>query len=308
MKHEHIEIPSHVGIGGEFRAVLQNSDGSIAYDSGWNHNQIQDNGLFIYGDTAQNAWYTKCWAGSSNTGLPPVTQTAMTSVLGESTSSSEGSPSTPSAGNNYVRSQIKTYVFPAGVATGTVRQIAIGPTSTSMFAIHVLPAAIVKAVNQTLNVSYRFNMYPSLVSNTVSAVIGGVTYDCESSFFELLFDNYSVFREAAVANGNNNYTGCYTGVAATLEEVNPAGSYLGGTQTIPSIVYGTGFIDYTYLYSINQANGTIRTAKSYLSHGNFFTQTQFTATDGAGIGGGIPKGSEFELTLSRRTTWGRYTP
>lgn len=225
---------------------------------------------------------------------------------------SQGTVSNPVA-PNYGKSQIRTTRFNAGVGTGTVRQIGLCADSlaASLFCVHVLPVPVIKAANQVLDVLYRITVYPSLISNTVSAVIGGVTYDCVSSFYDVgANDNTALFNEAAVLN-SNAFCAAFTGPAAGLLDSLPSGTstYVGSASNYN---YLAGRCDFTTFYNLNQANYSppdfIRTSIAKIAVGGYRIQTEFTATDGPNIGQGIPKDYRYELSLNRRLTWGRYTP
>lgn len=319
MDKQKVLVGSHsIGLAGEFRAVLYNSDGSIAQDTGWNSNQIQNRGLLSLGDTQPFQWWSRTWIGSSSGGLPPITQNAidpgtLLSVNADGPSYVEGP--TPSAANGYARSRIMTRRYDAGVGTGTVRQMGLcdDNSAQSLFSVHVLPVPVVKAANQVLDVSYRMTMYPSLTNNVVTGVvIGGVTYTCTSSFYNLLYNgSLNVFNEARVNSGIPAYYNAYPGAAAGLEDSTPSGTAATNGGFGNSYNYLTGSMDWATYYYLNYGNtdtGFVKTSISRMLPAAFRVQTEFAATDGPNIGEGIPKDLRYELYLYRRFSWGRYTP
>ena len=299
------------GISGEFRAVLRNPDESIVYDSGWGDNLITDLGLIIWSDLDPAYPFSRCYIGDSAT-TPAVGQTAMPSFLASITSPTQTPASSTNAGApNYERYATKTWRFGAGVGTGLVQDMGIGSTTNSvggLFARHVLTVPINKLANQTLDVSYRFTVWPSLIESELNSVlIGGVNYPCQTRLYDLTYVNTNIFNEIGQNNGSSAYRICYNGVKAAPTAIAPSGTTAGAQ-------YGGNYnqvgaqSDFLLFYGLNDgntSNNILRTATARIDPGLFRMQTEFTAEDGPGIGEGIPKDNEHELTLQWRLNWGR---
>lgn len=306
-KRVHIHSNAQVGFRGEFRYRLYNSDGSIAAQSDWSSNQIQ-NWLI---DTGMNnfPWSNYAVLGNSGAGLPPVTTSTLPNVLAPNDGGVVTANGPTPVGPAYGRNQIKTFTYNAGTATGTITQVGICANSdgTGLAAVHVLDAPINKAAEQILKLDYRFWVYPTLGSTTVNLQIGAYNYDCVTSFYNLLDVGSNCFSQADIFNGNSAYHGTYSN-GAVGPEVSDLTVYIGGTQTIGDDGSGPGYKDYSVTYSINQANSLLRTFKSIINPGSLYVQTEVTATSGPGIGAGFPKEYTHELVLHRRMTWTRYVP
>ena len=300
------------GIGGEFRAVLRNPDESIAYDSGWGDNLITDLGLTLYSELTTGFPFSFCYIGNSATAAA-VGQTAMPSFLAAISGSTQTpSQSTNVGAPNYERYATRTWRFGAGVGTNTIQDMGVGSTSNSvagLFARHLLTVPIVKAANQSLDVSYRFTVWPSLIESELNSVlIGGVNYTCKTSLYDLTYSNTNIFSEIGTLFASSGYFTVYNGVKATPTGAAPSGTTgtVGGSRTQTNLVGAQ--MDITNFYGLNianTANNILRTATFRLSNGSFYAQTEFTAEDGPGIGEGIPKDLEHELTLRWRLNWGR---
>jgi hypothetical protein len=301
----------HLGFSGEYRAVLRNEDGSLAHDSGWEPNLITTRGEFLYSHhVAFQFWFNDCHIGDGAT-APDITDTELTSWLAQSTSVVNTDPAGNSAGGvgpNYERWVTKTYRFGAGVGDGTIREMGLGistSTASYLFSHHLLTAPIVKGPGQTLDVSYRFTIWPSLIeTEALSVLIGGVNYDCLTSFYDLTNIAASSFSEYNVATVGSSYT--YDGIKAGPEDTEPAGnqSSQDGVETVNT--NGTGVFNVQVFYALgsgNTATNEVRTATIRMNNA-FHIQTQFTAIDGPNIGGGIPKDAEKEMTLNYQMTWG----
>jgi len=302
------------GMSGEFRAVLRNPDESVAYDTGWGDNLITDLGEIQFCVLDVNNPFTRCYIGNSATAAA-VGQTAMPSFVASATSPTTSTPSSTNVGApNYEKYTTKTWRFNAGVGTGTIQDMGIGSTTNSvagLFARHVLTSPVVKAANQSLDVSYRFTLWPSLIESEVTGVlIGGVNYTCKTSIYNLTNntggDNFGVIT---FKSGSTNYWTVYNGIKATPTGTAPSGTTAVMTGTFRSNYNQVGAqMDALVFYPLNAgntANNIIRTATARIDPGAFYLQTEFTATDGPGIGDGIPKDLERELTLNWRLNWGR---
>ena len=134
-----------IGIGGEFRAVLRNPDESIAYDSGWGDNLITNLGLTMFSSLDGLVPFSYCYIGNS-TAAPAVGQTTMPSLLASVAPSTQTPTNSTNVGTpNYERFATKTWRFGAGVGTGTIQDMGVGATSTSvggLFARHLLTVPI----------------------------------------------------------------------------------------------------------------------------------------------------------------------
>jgi len=299
----------HVGMSGEFRSKLWNSDGSLAHDTGWGRNLILDSGLLL---CAANGWGSYCLIGNSST-APNIAQTSLQGFL-----ASQGSIQSNSGTNNtsspYEVTATRTWRFAAGVATGTIAEMGVGAvsTNTNLFCRHLVSPPFVKGATQILDVSYRITMFPPLtqaINNGV--VIGGVTYDTITTGLQIgqagVAGTGAIFgplRASTVASDWNLYDGNLGAITAS----NPLGSpgLAAGNNISVNTGNGSGFSDFKAPWTLNIGNAPLkcRTAMGGVSTGWRF-QTQFTATDGPDIGGPLPKDGTNEFTGWWRYSWGR---
>ena len=169
-----LKVP-HISFRGEYRAILRNEDESIVYDSGWERNLITTLGENLYSHEVNfSNWYTNCIIGSSGA-TPQYTDTVMGALLAKTTNILSNDPVSNSynaGANDYERYVTRTWRFGSGIGTGTVAEMGLGVTGSSnyLFSHHLLDTPIVKASNQSLDVSYRFTIWPSLIVTTATPI------------------------------------------------------------------------------------------------------------------------------------------
>ena len=299
----------HLGLSGEYRAVLYNEDGSVAYDSGWDKNLITTRGEYLYSHhVAFQSWFTYCHIGTSDT-APNVSDTTLGAWLADSSSVINTDPGNSYNGGspNYERWQTKTWRFVAGVGTGLVQEMGLGTINNDpsyLFSHHLLDTPINKAANQTLDVSYRFTAWPSIIETEVNSVlIGGVNYTCRTSFYNATNTAFAVFNEYTPAS---NSCDTYDGIKAALTASAPSGDN-GTSSTSPSMnTNGTGITNISAFFGLTIGNTPLNIVKTavFRMNNGFNIQTEFEAEDGPDIGGGIPKDATKEMTLNWQLTWG----
>lgn len=304
----------HAGsIGGEFRAILSNPDGSIAYDSGWEHNRIVDNGMLLYGSTGNVMVYNAI--GDDGTATTDG-MTALGNSLAWSNSpiASTNSPR-PIAGPNYEYWTTKQYRYGAGSGTGTIREMSMGAAinGTDIFCRHVLLTPIVKSSVQTLDVYYKFTVWPSLIEQTGTTTIDSIDYDWASSNYDLdtTGSASSMVNGGAPTTAASTYHGVYSGAKAGQLDAAPSGSLLGaGTNgTVLIDDNGEGYCDWQVHFGLTVGDG-VNYLRTFTHRGNNTVtkrQTEFTQQAGQpNPGEGIPKDNTEEITMYYRYTWSRH--
>jgi hypothetical protein len=210
--------------------------------------------------------------------------------------------------DDYEHFETRTYRFGAGVGTGTVREMGIGNAIAGnyLFSHHLLDTPIVKAAGNSLDVSYRFTIWPSLIETTATPIsIGGEDYTCKTTFYNLAGTIGSPFTLYTPVSGA---WPVFDGSPAGPLDANPSGNSAngasGGAATISNRQAGS--IDFSFFYGLTFANTAtdIITVTTFRTSNWFYIQTEFEALTGPGIGGGIPKDATKELTLNWRLTWG----
>ena len=304
MNHIDVHLPDMLGMRGYYRAVLRNPDESIAYDSGWERNLITTFGISKYALQVNFAnWNTYCHIGSSGT-APSIANTTLGTWLAQQSTTQPGSTKgNYGVGGDYGHWSVATYRFGAGVATDTIREMGMGFNSSNpsyIFSRHVLTVPIVKAANQSLDVSYKFEVYPSLIAVGGTVTIGGVSYTTSTSMYNVQSAAYDIFQRFTIATAGTNQR-VYDGTPSALTGTTPTGNQDLGTSASQNNFTANSF-DHSSFFGLNDGNtatNQIRVATLFSFLG-FYFQTQFLD----GSGNGIPKTPEFELTLNWRLTWG----
>jgi hypothetical protein len=302
----------HLGFSGEWRAILRNEDESIISDSGWEPNLITTRGEFLYSNVIGGTWFDYAHIGSSGA-APSIGDTILGAWLAKVGTYSVSDPVSGSYNggiNDYERWATRTWRFGAGVGTGTVEEMGLGTNSglevSYLFSHHLLTVPIDKGVGQSLDVSYRITIWPSLIETTNTPVlIGGVNYTCDTSFYNATNIGGSVSPFQICSVHTTNLSPTYDGDKAALTDSQPAGD--SGVSGVSSMnTNGTGISNVSTFYSLTQGVtdlGIVRTAVFRLI--NYFQiQTQFNALDGPAPDTGIPKSAAQELTLNWQITWG----
>jgi hypothetical protein len=233
----------------------------------------------------------------------------MSGFLGFSSTSQGSIINVNGSASNYEYSTTRTRRFAPGVATGTIRQFGVAQDNdgTDIFSLFSVSPAIVKSAAQTLDISYRLTLWPSLSDINGTALIGGINYDTTTSWLYGTINHGSVLAQYG-PNTTASFWNAYDGIKGDLADTVPSGDE--GTLSTTSPTSGTvasGSRDISKKWGLNEANtptDICKTAKGRTSFGMYFN-TEFAATDGGDIGGGIPKDATQELTLNWQLTWAR---
>ena len=312
LKPATLSVSSGFGLRGEFRAILRNSDESIVSDSGWNSNLIVDNAGWLLDQWY--AWYTWMAIGSSAT-APATNNTSIGALLplGIISGGTNPLPYTdyprPPVAPNYERYSVKKYRFVAGKGTGTVNEFTLGSNNlgTDIFCRHVLPAPIPKAADQSLDVYYRIYWYPDLIPRTGTVMIKGVSYDWETSFFNLVGYNYSCF---AHYDHNSTFASnfrVYDGAKASPTGGTPTGN-TANTGIKSYVNDGAWYRTNRFTAGLDNCNTASNTIKVITVPTYTYHNMQIQILDSATGLNGFPKDNTEEMTVDWKITWGRYVP
>lgn len=316
-------IPMHAQVSGHFKleAVRPNGDRRVLAD--WFANVITDNGLENLGSGSQGYSLTYCHVGTGST-APAFTDTQLVSWTACNSSKvgdsfHDGSPFGAQATDPYYGWKRGTYRFNAGVATGNLSEVGLGPANTNinLFCRSLIkdtlgnPTTITVLSDEMLDVTYELRMYPPLADSNFNVTISGVNYA------------FTV-RAAKVTNGQS--WGQLAGHTAGLHN---NGTY--GTST-----YVTAFRSDAVLQAITQGlGGTINDSTNSLIGGTnspYAAGTKYrdfvsgwdinVATHAGGVGGFelrttkgtyqvtvspvLPKNNTNNLQVTFRVSWARY--
>lgn len=297
----------HLGLKGEFRAILRNKKGEPLYDSGWNRNLIVDNAGFNY-DSGN--WYQWCSIGSDGT-APSVGDVAIGSFLASESSNSNPMPyidyPRPPVAPFYERYSIRVWRFDAGEGTGTVREFTLGTQNngTDIFCRHVLPAAIPKDVDQSLDIYYRITIYPDLTSRNGQVTIDGVLYDWETSLFDLDLYNTNLFARQDFSMTFNTYFQVFDGAAAGPLDAAPSGNQASGAS-MSFVTQGAWYRTQRFYMGLDQCNTATNMIRVFRGQLQTAHRVQIEISDNATGLLGLPKDNTKEAYIDWKLTWGRY--
>ena len=296
-----------VGLKGEFRAILRNPNGSVAHDSGWNRNLIVDNGLLHSNISASFPFW--CCIGSSSA-APTTADTSIGTFLAAESSHSNPMPYVdyprPPVGPNWERYSIRKTRFEAGEGTGTVREFTYGwnNTGTNIFCRHVLPAAIPKAANQSLDIYYRYTVYPNHTPVTGTVTIDGTIYDWEASFYDYDSYNYNMFSNMDFNTAFNSNFRVYDGAKGT-STTDPTGN-TANTATSYWLNGGSGYLTRRFTAGLDNCNTASNTITVLGQQTEWYMRLQVEVLDQATGTTGFTKDNTMEMVVDWRLNWARY--
>ena len=298
-------------VGGEFRLITRNPDGSIGQDTGWFDNMILDGGLINM--TVESGWASYFHVGES-AAPPVVTQSTMANWLASSTTTTGADTDSNAGAPDYQGITTRGRRFIAGSGSGTVRQVGTSNASANSdltTLVQVVPE-VNWAITQTLDVFYRFTNWPDLENSTGVTSIFGDDYNYIARIGRVSNSNDSFQQYEPIANTANHQA--WNGDIGGIDE-GPAGdNEQSSSVTIISqtsnIVAGTFQCDYEVKFGLNSGNvaGGIRSISSEIQGGSPsrpIIQVQFNRIPG---GETIPKNNTREITFTLRILGGRHTP
>jgi hypothetical protein len=305
-KYREIYVPQQLVVGqkisGEGRLVLRDGETlRVIQDTGWFPNLVTDYGLTRMGTAS---WHAFTHIGDSAT-APDVLDTTLGSYLASS-NTQQSSVTTDPTGPNYQFSKTIARRFAAGVGTGTIREMGIGPnTGDTNMIIHTLVSpAVTKSATQVLDVYHKFTVYPDLNDIVSTVTIGADTYDYTNRAMDV--DSAGHNATATFQPRAAGFHDVYDGEIGATYLLSPSGSS-DAAATIAITGSGQGFHDYEVLFGLDDGNfgGGIR---------SFSTTPEFDFTGGRQMrfgkqGGGdetIPKTDHDELLFTLKMIWGRY--
>lgn len=299
-----IEIPFTTKVKGRYKMEAIRPDGSKRLLADWFDNLITNQGLDNLGN---GSVINDCLVGSGNTAPSNTDTTLVTFVAATSTittSSSSVQPSSP-----YFGTTTKTFRFAAGVATGNLSEVGVGPNSsnTALFSRALIldgggsPTTITVLSSEALDVTYQLQQYVPTADVTGSVTINAVSYaytaraaDATTAAWEFDFGDAAGFAACTSYNGTiGAVTGEPSGTSAGGLGVNSQGSYTNGTKHLDS-TFVFGLIDGNLSGGISAV--LLVAGRSRSSMGRY--QIGFSPS--------LPKDSSHTMTLVFRHTWDRH--
>lgn len=260
-------------------------------------NLITNNGL---DQICSNSNYSLTCAVGSGNATPVVTNTALQSLVG-STSTLFSSSRSVQSSPPYFGTLTNTYNFPAGTATGNLAEVGVGPNATSLISRALIldgggsPTTITVLSSEALYVTYQLEQVVPTSDVTGTVSISGTSYgytlrgaSATGGVWELTNEEPSLSQFTAYNGAIGAVTGTPTGSSSSADSVSTA-SYTTGSYTL----------DYTAGFSLTAGNLSGGISALYFSLGPSNTRGAFQI----GLGTAIPKTGSNVLTLNLSTTW-----
>lgn len=300
------------GISGEFRILINRSDGTTA-DTGWFKNMILDQGLDRLGNSGGQPVYNFARVGSG-TSTPIGTQSQLDSQIAASAAGGAATANSNEGAPLYRTTLTHTYSFTQGAVIGNITEIGIGwaTTGATLFSRALIldnlgsPTSITLVALDQLTVFYRLRIVPPLTDTTGSVTIGSTSYNYTARVLRAgtFGQNQFQYVSADYWTGGGSSTTYQAG--ATLGSI--AANGMGGTQsgsagTASSASYTTGtyYRDTTFTWSISQGNATGGIQGLILAWGSPYNPFNFQILFSAPI----PKANTNVLSLVMRYSWTR---
>jgi hypothetical protein len=293
-----------VGLRGFYKIEAVRPDGRRRLLADWFPNLITDAGLELIGGAG--GYFLRCVVGSGNT-APSNSDTALVSLVG-STTSLTGSTQTAQSTPPYFGTLTMTYRFNAGVATGNLAEVGIGPTNTNLFSRALIldgggsPTTITVLSGEALDVSYQLQLHSPTVDVTGSVTISGVATAYTLRAATVTAAGNWAPSSSGDPGGPRNLT-VYNGTIGAVTTT-PSGSTASAPVGVPD-AYSAGSHRRDSTFSLGLVDGNVSggvSAISYFCGLNFGDLGVFQV----GFSPTIAKDSTKLLTLSLRHSWARF--
>lgn len=311
---EPINIGLHFEVQGYYRLekakVDANGDeipGTREVAADWFPNLILDNGLDLMGNSN---FLNACQTGSGSA-TPVVTDTILQNRIAGSTTIQADSYGTNNTVTPYYGWRRKTYRFLAGVTTGNVSELGIGPATTGPVMSRALvldsggnPTTITILSDEVLDVIYEFRLYVPMTDNT-----GSITLTTEGSTHTWVAGaidveaaqntswDYNLGNAFAFSSAGAYYTGGVfeSNVRLALTASGTSSGSFSLTHT--AYVNGTRYRSCQLFLDLN--NGNFATGLGSFQASGTFGAYQFTFSPK------IAKVATKKLTINFRISWAR---
>ena len=302
-----------MGVSGRYRAILRDAKTEeIIEDTGWFDNLITNRGLYNIRDRASGLGPNMVIG--SGTAAPDFTDVNLQSPLG----TYENVVQTISGFNDGATKfwwRQQRYRWLEGDATGTVTEVGVGMGYTIgggglLGSRALLPAPIVKGVDQILDIWYERRNYPTITDQTGTLLVNGVSYDyiVRPAYLSTSTQWTSALGRERVAGG---YQYTYDGILGTIYTY-PAGSSDStsmatdgtGQNSVHITATGNYYNESLMEWGLDEANfGAPGIRSMRISTGNCSWQIQFNRTSDQAS---ISKTSEQRLRFTMRVNIARY--
>lgn len=306
------------GVGGEFRFMRYNCMGQLNLDTGWEDNRIVDTGLNDLGGmpNPSNEVMGQAYIGTSGAATVD-SMVQLSAKIGTSVSYETAFRNSWNTGAPfYAKYRQDGFRFGPGNGVGTVQEAGVHPTDEDkMFARHVISPGITKAADETLDVHYRYAMYPDLTDTAGSTVIDGITYNWLARPHNVDYWAFSDTRtigtpaQGRISQRNSQGMVFDGNIAATIIADPPAGASAGpGPSAASDGVYiAASYVrDHNLFFDLNYGNIASGLGIRSVVVGTtwFDTQIQFDGV-APSAGARIAKDATKVLTFGYRTSWTR---
>lgn len=180
---------SIIGVSGEVRFVRRNCMGQVNYDSGWVPNRWLDQGMDTWA-TQSGGLFRTISLGDSNAAIVDTQDSLQGTHIGYSQGLGPGDGitnlgSTPNWESTYNR----VFRTTPGQVVGTVREAVFthvwAPAGSNANVRVLVSPEIIMAADETLDVYYKWTMWPPITDSDKEVVIDGLTYDTVSRIYDV---------------------------------------------------------------------------------------------------------------------------
>lgn len=280
--------------------------GRVRVLADWFPNLITDNGLELF---AVGNYLTYCSVGSGST-TPANANTTLVTFVGQS-SSQITTTQTMASSSPYSGTYSVTYQFAAGVATGNLAEVGVGPSTggTNLFSRALIldgggsPTTITVLSSEALNVTYQLQLFSPTTDVTGNVTIAGTSYaytlraaDVTTAGTWCISSNQGAAGPASIQVGNGTIgaiTSHPSSLGFTASAVTPA-AYVAASHQRDTV--------FTFSLATGNVSGGLITCAQF----NCGISFNGLGTFQVGFSPGIPKDNSHVLTLTFRHTWGRY--
>lgn len=313
-------MQANMGMVGEFRCVVKRADGSTKIDTGYQKNLILNQGLDFFGGNNGSDMMAYCVIGSGNS-QPVYTQnkldTAITGVGGADFSAKYDYDAARD-GNLYKVNKVNKYSF-SGLNNINISEVGLASNYSNTTTYYLCTRALIKdsqgnpttitvLSGEILEIYYKLWAVFDTTDKTgqinlLDGVGGSVAYNYRCRLANVGDRLYGVIGRPIdfIVNGNSAYL-YYNNTDITAINSSPSGNSVPvSSSTVNPYNRGDYKKTYNLTYSINQANGKVRTLLPYMFGMMWQIRFGSVADDSP-----ITKTSTQTLSIPIEFSWGRY--
>ena len=307
-KYQDIEVVSRVGLGGEYRMVVTEADGTVASDTGWFKNVITDLAM----DRFASTFHRNILSLGTGTATPATTDTSLQAYAQSNDTVAPGTGPIPSSGSNgtspYETSYLFGYRFNIGSLNGTYTEVGVSSTAngTSLSSRALISPGITVTSTQQLDAFYKITKYPPLIDTSNTVTIAGTSYTVAGR---------SRFVGSAGSHWKADHAPSYIGSSSLLGGPSTLGAVTSGIAGATSSYFSGGAGAAPYVPGSYQRTATVTVGTDNANFAGGVTAAEVSWSELSGpaacsfqyvFGAGIPKDSTKLASFTFGVSWARY--